>query len=289
MIATYPSQPNMTHSTKVSPPAYLAPNSGQVLLLLLMVMAVIVTITGSAAYRATTQTKAVKESEESKKAYQGAVGYLEQALQGITITPIIGFNSGVNPVGSVAQNTDGSGSTAFTTRIAKDGMHTIYLYEYSSDANTFSAPTSLDTLSPLYYSIVGTECPVFELTFVSGATNTLTRLVTEQSEATALCSSYRLVAVDRDNVITPAVANVTINTIAYNRSITIPPALIPANAKLLIIRSLYTNATIGFTSTPASQGRKVFSTARTQEGAQKTVSIFQPHPQIPAEFFVTSF
>jgi len=270
-------------------PSRTTSESGQALLLLLMMMAVIVTITGAAAYRTTTQTKATKESEEGKKAYQGAVGYLEQALQGIVITPIAGFDSGIIPVGSSAQNRDGTSSTAFTTKIAKDGMYTIYLYEYNPDTNMLNLPAPGGTLSPLYYSIVGTECPVFELTFVSGATHTLTRLFTKQSEIIIPCSQYKLTAVSEANVITPAVANVTIDTIVFNRSITINPSLIPPETKLLIVRSLFTNATIGFSSTPASQGRRIFSTARTQEGAQKTVSIFQPHPQIPLELFITSF
>ncbi len=132
----------MSHFHHNPSPTRTTAESGQALLLLLMMMAVIVTITGAAAYRTTTQTKATKESEEGKKAYQGAVGYLEQALQGIVITPMTGFDSGIIPVGSSAQNRDGTSSTAFTTQIAKDGMHTIYLYEYNPDTNSLTSPAA---------------------------------------------------------------------------------------------------------------------------------------------------
>ncbi|MEI6327074.1 MAG: hypothetical protein WCO78_03035 [Candidatus Roizmanbacteria bacterium] len=278
----------MIYPTRNTPPSRKTSERGQALLLLLMMMAVIVTITGAAAYRTTIQTQATKESEESKKAYQGAVGYLEQALGGVTITPIPGFNTGINPVGSRAQNRDGTSSTSLTTKIAKDGMYTVYLYEYNPDENSFTTPDVGGVLSSLYYSIAGTECPVFELTFVSTA-NMLTRLVTDQSETTFPCGLYKFTSAELGNVIVPAVANMTIETTTYNRSITIPPALIPSGAKLLLIRSLFTNATIGFSTTPASQGRRIFSTARTQEGAQRTVSIYQSYPQIPPELFITSF
>lgn len=256
---------------------------GQALLLLLMMMAVIVTITGTAAYRATTQTKAAKESEEGKKAYQGAVGYLEQALQGITVTPLPGLNGTIIPVRSVAQNPNGSSSPGFTTRIAKDGVYTVYLYDYDSDTNSFTEPAPGGSLSPLYYTIGSGECPVFELIFVSD-TNVVTRQNTDQGDKIA-CPTYKIAG----NLPTyaPTAAALALDGLNFTHKITL--TAIPAKSKLLFIRPYFTNATIGITSTPAPQGRRIYSTARTQEGAQKTLSVYQPNPQIPPELFLTSF
>lgn len=256
---------------------------GQALLLLLMMMAVIVTITGTAAYRATTQTKAAKESEESKKAYQGAVGYLEQALQGITVTPIFGLNGTIIPVKSVAQNENGSLTSGFTKKIAKDGVYTVYLYNYDVDTNTFTAPAP-GTLSPLYYVNSGGECPVFELIFVSTA-NVVTRQITGQSSSSAPCNGYKITGIPTYSPVSVGVYMIDGQSFTHQISITNIPAL----SKLLFIRPYFTSATIGFVSTPAPQGRRVYSTARTREGAQKTLSVYQPNPQIPPELFLTSF
>ncbi len=254
---------------------------GQALRLLLMMMAVIVTITGTAAYRATTQTKAAKESEESKKAYQGAVGYLEQALQGITVTPLPGLNGTITPVNSVAQNPNGSISSGFTTKIAKDGVFTVYLHTYDINTNTFTPGTG--SLSPMYFVNSGGECPVFELIFVS-TTNVVTRQITGQASAYAPCSGYKITGIP---TYTPISSLQRIDTQDFTYQI--PISAIPANSKLMFVRPYFTSATIGFTSTPAPQGRRIYSTARTQEGAQKTLSVYQPNPQIPPELFLTSF
>lgn len=255
---------------------------GQALLLLLMMMAVIVTITGTAAYRATTQTKAAKESEEGKKAYQGAVGYLEQALQGITVTPLPGLNGTITPVNSVAQNPNGSISSGFTTKIAKDGVFTVYLHTYDINTNTFTPGTG--SLSPMYFVNSGGECPVFELIFVS-TTNVVTRQITGQASAGAPCNGYKITGIPTYSPVPIGVYTIDQQVFTYQVSIT----AIPPQSKLMFIRPYFTSATIGFTSTPAPQGRRVYSTARTQEGAQKTLSVYQPNPQIPPELFLTSF
>ena len=65
------------------------------------------------------------------------------------------------------------------------------------------------------------------------------------------------------------------------------------NQALLIVRSLFASTRVGLEITGGGtlpvQGKYVTSEAKTPSGVSRKVQLFQSYPQIPAEFFVTSF
>ena len=67
-----------------------------------------------------------------------------------------------------------------------------------------------------------------------------------------------------------------------------------SNQALLIARSLFASTRVGLELTGGGttlpvQGKYVTSEAKTPSGVSRKVQLFQSYPQIPAEFFVTSF
>ena len=64
-----------------------------------------------------------------------------------------------------------------------------------------------------------------------------------------------------------------------------------SNSKLLIVRLLGASSKLGFegSSELKKQGETISSQARTTTNIVKKVELRQSYPQIPAEFFVTSF
>ena len=66
-----------------------------------------------------------------------------------------------------------------------------------------------------------------------------------------------------------------------------------SNQALLIVRSLFASTRVGLELTGGGtlpvQGKYVTSEAKTPSGVSRKVQLFQSYPQIPAEFFVTSF
>ena len=65
------------------------------------------------------------------------------------------------------------------------------------------------------------------------------------------------------------------------------------NQALLIVRSLFASTRVGLELTGGGtlpvQGKYITSEAKTPSGVSRKVQLFQSYPQIPAEFFVTSF
>lgn len=69
-------------------------------------------------------------------------------------------------------------------------------------------------------------------------------------------------------------------------------AISVSNQVVLVVRSLFESTRIGIESLDGNlpvQGKYVTSEAKTASGVSKKVELFQSYPQIPAEFFVTSF
>jgi hypothetical protein len=71
-----------------------------------------------------------------------------------------------------------------------------------------------------------------------------------------------------------------------------------AQTKLMLIRPLNSDSSIGLqTTSPFGacsvnlpiQGKTVTSTANTTSGVTRKIELFQSYPQIPADFFITSF
>ena len=63
-----------------------------------------------------------------------------------------------------------------------------------------------------------------------------------------------------------------------------------ANMKLVIVRVLNTATRLGFTGNGMKAQEELSRLeAKTQTSATKKIELFQSYPQIPSDFFVTSF
>lgn len=242
-----------------------------------MLMATLATIGASIAFRGQSQTRVTANAQDSKTAFQAAEGILAQALSGVSAGADI-KNLSKNTTTSVEQSID---SFSTTDVVPKDGQYSIYMTDYDLKTNKFGTKYFTGDLT-VYFDSEGT-CPVLELTaVVAGSPTTLKRTVTKKP-----CTNSKN-EVANTELTGLEVKSVTqeINKTNFTKSTkyTVPP-----NTKMLIVRSLFGATKIGVNQAIPTQSILVSATARTTSGSQKTVQVYQPYPQIPAEFFVTRF
>ncbi len=247
---------------------------GQILLITVMLLATVMTIVLSISFKSTTETQITKLEEESQKALAAAESAIEVALkenQNVTIgtgslTSISGFE-GSATVESLTSKT-------FTTpSIAKDGSYTFYLGDYDLVGKTIGSSIAQDI----------TIC--FEL----GATNPAIEINLVKT------SGVKKYVVDPSSRITNASTGSSICTpdSNYGFSYTVPGTDVGADGQFLLVRVFYSSTRLFFsraTDFPI-QGRTISSqaTSNTSTGVSKKVVLFQSYPQIPGEFFTTTF
>lgn len=247
---------------------------GQILLITVMLLATVMTIVLSISFKSATETQVTKLEEESQKALSAAESAIDVALkenQNVTIgsgslSSITGF-SGTATVESLTSKT-------FTTaNVAKDGSYTFYLGDYNLTQKTIGSSIAQDI----------TLC--FEL----GATNPAIEINLVKS------SGVRKYVVDPSSRITNASTGSLICTpnSSYGVSFAVPGTDIGTDGQFILVRVLYSSTRLFFsraTDFPI-QGRTISSqaTSSTSTGVSKKVVLFQSYPQIPGEFFTTTF
>ena len=252
---------------------------GQILLITVMLLATVMTIVLSVSFKSVTDTQVTKLEEESQKALAAAESAIEVALKDNatatigsgSLTSITGF-SGSATIESLAE-------TTFTTSIIpKDGSYTFYLGEYHLDTKAIDAPLNSQNITVCF---TGTTKPAIEITLIK--TSGVKKYVVDPDHD----QSGRIVNALASSSCTP--------NSNYSFSTTIPSADIDANSKFLLVRVLYASTKLLFHGDSdldlPVQGRTVSSqaTSSTSTGVSKKVVLFQSYPQIPDEFFSTSF
>lgn len=240
-------------------------------------MATLATIGASVAFRGQSQTRVTANAQDSKTAFQAAEGILAQALSGVSAgADIANLSKSSNSSAELVTETFSS-----TDVIPKDGQYSIYLTDYNLKTNKFGNKYFTGDLT-LYFDSEGT-CPVLEITaVVAGTPTTLKRAVTKKS-----CSSgSNEVANTAQSGLDVVSATQEINKTIFTKS---TKYSVPPNTNLIVVRSLFGATKIGVNQAIPAQSMLVTATARTTSGSQKTVQVYQPYPQIPAEFFVTRF
>lgn len=254
--------------------------SGQILLITVMLLATVMTIVLSVSFKSTTDTQITKLEEESQKALTAAESAIEVALKNnstailgpegsVDLSSITGF-SGAATIESLI-------SPSFTTSsIPKDGSYTFYLGNYDISANPPTIGASVAQTITLCFES-GTPNPAIEVTLVKS-------------------SSVKKFVVDPSGRITNSSNGLPLSAncqSGYSYSINIPGANIEADGKFLLVRTLYASTKLLFyrASDLPIQGRTVSSeaTSSTSTGVSKKIVLFQSYPQIPGEFFTTSF
>jgi len=248
--------------------------SGQILLITVMLLATVMTIVLSVSFKSATDTQITKLEEESQKALVAAESAIEVALKNNS-TATLGSGSLTSITGFEGSATiDLTTSTQFTTpSIPKDGSYTFYLGNYDVTTKTIGASTN-QNITLCFQS--GTPNPAIEVTLVKS-------------------SSVKKYVVDPSSRITNAStgSSCTPDTTNYSYSTNIPGSDISADGQFLLVRVFYTSTKLFFSASSnfPIQGRTISSqaTSSTSTGVSKKVVLFQSYPQIPADFFSTSF
>ncbi len=239
-----------------------------------MLLATVMTLVLSVSFKSVTETQVTKLEEESQKALAAAEAAIEAALKE-NATAILGFGSLSSITGFEGSATiDSVTAKTFTTSaIPKNGSYTFYLGNYDMTAKTIGVSINQD----------------IDLCFQTGTTNPAVEITLVKS------SGVKKYVIDPSSRISSASTGSSICTpdSNYGVSYTIPGADIGADGQFLLVRVLYASTKILFsrsTDLPL-QGRTISSqaTSNTSTGVSKKVVLFQSYPQIPGEFFSTTF
>lgn len=262
---------------------------GQVLLITIMLLAAVLTVVLSVTYKTTTETQLTKLEEENQKALAAAEAGIEKvAQQGsgtVSINDLVGSGFSGQATVDLTQGLD------FTTPLLqKDQQYSFYLSTYDDATKTLSGNYS-GNISSIYFgsgsspSCSGTRtAPLLEFSFITYDASAVPKYGVVR-ELTDPCGS-----VTGTDTITSSSSSFNFdgNTYAYKTSSPIVP---PTHSQLLVIRVLYASTKIGIQGNInfSPQGKKIISEAKSQTGVSKKVQLFQSYPQIPAEFFITTF
>lgn len=249
---------------------------GQILLILVMVMAVAITIVLTITFTTRTDTQVTKLEEDSQKALAAAEAGIEKSLKDNATVNIATLGTLGTNISTGSASISTTGADTFTSpKIVSGEAYTAYLGAYTAGSpSSYANSTSSDVT--ICFGDASSR-PALDIAILKSTS--VLRYLADPSPA-QLGGSNKL------TVTTSPSAPCT--DFAY--SVVIPAADVSTDSRLLVIRSMFasTKLLISKTGLPA-QGRTVTSQATTTTGVTKKVQLFQSYPQIPAEFFFTTF
>ena len=249
---------------------------GQVLLITVMLLATALTVVLSITFRSTTETQTTKLEEESQKALAAAEAGIEARLKSTTtvdIPSLLNPGSGISAGQAVLDTT--TQNKFLTPLISKDEQYTFYLgATYNPLTNTFG-DSSNETINICFGTPSSTPYPALELTLIKAGS--IKRYTVDPAASLRISNAGDGHDCNFDT--------------SFLREWTIQNTDISTNSKILVVRVLFasTRLLLHRTSVLPLQGRTIISEAKTTTGVMKKVQLFQSYPQIPAEYFVTTF
>jgi hypothetical protein len=260
-------------------------NQGQVLLIIVMLLATTLTLIFTVSFKSNVDTQLSKLEEESQKALAAAEAGIELALKsGENGTIRLGLSSFSGlAIGGYATTSAVVKNNFIAPYIEKDEQYTFYLGEYNLVSNTFGNSTNQDI------TICYTGNPSFTATLVKGS-GILRYVVNPPSGGIFNNGNVTISDVDDQGTGCPVPENSSISFKNAKR-VTILASDISTNSKFITIKALGEGSYLGFiaNATFPSQGKTVTSEVTTNAGIVKKIELFQSYPQIPAEFFTTTF
>lgn len=252
---------------------------GQILLIAVMLLATVITVVMTVAFNSTNETKIAKLEEDSQKALAAAEAGVDAVIKqsinsSVSINSLGQFNT--QGITGNAQVTSISKPTFVTPLLQKDEQYTFYLSNYPD-----FTPQGIDSLDIYFYSESG-QCPSIEVSIIT-TSNSLERYAYNTCGGTTIAN---------------AMAETPVQTIIQETvfEASTPTPLDVSTGKVAFIKVLKGRTKIGFqgyqggfTFSLPAQGKLIESEARTQSGVVKKVQLFQSYPQIPSNFFMTSF
>ena len=281
------------------------PQSGQALLVLILIIALAITVVSAVSFRLTTEVQTTKSQEENVRVLAAADSGIEKGLQlaNQPSTPSNYYEKYVDVVGGTLQALPGvdaqksnltitttSGNQFISPEIPIDEQYTFYLWNYpaTTNQNYFTG-----NLSVYFGSNGAGTCnatrttPAIEISIIYGVSNDqVVRYLYEP------CASGQYIGgINKGTIEAGATLHSKGTDYPFNwktAGISIGSIQEP---KLMIVRSLFGGTRIAFEgSAPLpEQGKIIRAEAVSLSGSSKVVSLFQSFPQIPADFFVTTF
>jgi len=243
---------------------------GQVLLIVVMFLATALTVALTATYQSITETQLTKLEEENQKALAAAEAGVEAVLN--QKTPVnIGSLPNLSSFSGQAEIKNTLSTTFITPLLQKDEQYTFYLANYPNLNSYWNGSLNI-------YLKTESACPSLELTQIKND-NSLIRNIIDP------CNKIN----DPNNLRLGTTTGELLDGFNFNYKLSNSISI--ANTKILIIRILFAPTRIGIkgsTDLPL-QGTTILSVAQSNTGIEKKIQLFQSYPQIPSEFFVTSF
>lgn len=297
-------------------------NEGQVLLLLIMVLGTLLIVAMTAIFQSSSDTQISGTNQLSQSTLAASEAGLEKGL--LDGTPGTFSQLGITNL----QNIDLNNSrveiaeprySQFTTqRQDADNQYTFYLTDYTPATATFGAPYAL--IFKTYYESPNQTCNdiALEFTFVydqnnDGTYETAKRIADAGDKLTTdntndLFDPVNGVIAANDSTGTVGTTGSTDTYHFQCRTVDIDISQFP-NAKFVMVQNYLNGTKLGFKATNSAQipaqGKIITSTARAiatngvsisgsptpvpQTGLTRVTQIFQSYPQIPSEFWTTSF
>jgi len=273
---------------------------GQALIIIVLMIALMLTVITAVSYQSTVEIQSSKQQEESVRALAAADSGIEVGLRlANSITAIASrtflYNDpqvnlslpGIDAARSAIIITNTSPTEFSSPVISVDDQYSFYAKEYP----TFTGADLSGTLNVFFGSDgTGTTCassgrdrPAIEITYMFGSSNDqIARDIADPCN-----TGQRVLGSNHLSILTPTGA---IDGSNYNYQVAINPAVYPS-LKIIIVRPLFASTRVGFSSATAfpQQGKVIESRAYSISGPSKIVSVFQSLPQLPSDFFVTSF
>lgn len=257
------------HPTKI-----VGERAGQMLLILVMIMAVALTVVLTMTFTSRSDTQLTKLEEENQKALAAAEAGIEASLKsGVSYADLSAVGGLGQTVSSGSTTLTTSASDSFTSPTLTSGeAYTAYLGAYRAGSPPTIDPSTATNVLVCY-----------------GAGSALDIALVKSSAASPRVRHY---VADAEGLIAGSgdLTETTCSTGSLPHAVLIPGSEVSTDSQILVVRAIgaSTRVTIAKTSLPA-QGRTVTSQATTRTGVTKKVQLFQSYPQIPAEFFFTTF
>ncbi|MFH1827206.1 MAG: pilus assembly PilX N-terminal domain-containing protein [bacterium] len=257
---------------------------GQALLITIMLLSVALTVVLAMSYTSKTDVQLSKLEEENQKALAAAeagIDALVNKASGESIA-ISSLSTGLKNFTGMATKTAVEEPEFSSPLLQPNGHYTLYLSDYLDFTNPYGGSVWL------YYSskssCTDSSADALEITIIYGDNYpyTIKRFISDGGDRLALGS-------DKNDVYQKT-GDFTIDGVNFKCK-TVALAMEYPNPKIMVVRSIFNSTRIGFegSSNLPTQGTTIKSEAKTPSGITKIVELFQSYPQIPLDFFTTSF
>ena len=268
--------------------------SGQALIMLVLMIALLMTIVAATSFRLTTEIQSSKLQEESVRALAAADAGIEVGLRianttGSSIVPITFAAANINVAGvdlARSQITITDTPADFVSQLVpKDEQLTYYLQEYPDYTSSYTGDITVlfgsEGAGTCGSGLGGRTIPAIEITYIlGGSPNQVKREILEPCPP----GTFQIGGVGHATVLS---VPETVDGITYNYSATLSGL---GGYEIAFMRTLFSGTRFIVRGRPLStQGKLIRSEARSLSGPSKVVTIFQSLPQLPADFFVTTF